>query len=148
MDGLSSENGRITLPSGTWGVVPEQNRQQRGHDFYPSFAELAKIPPLGQTDGLPAAEVKVHLHYFTANCDWYITELDPTDGTAFGWARVNYPEGEWGYVNLNELEELYIPARRVALGIALPVIVERDLYFEPALATDCIRDGNGRKIDF
>lgn len=135
--------GGIELPAGRWGVVPEQNRRQRGHAFYPPFDDLAKIPALYATDGQPFAEKTIHLHYFTANSDWFIAELDPTEGVAFGWARVNYPEGEWGYIHLVELEELALPPRLVVdadgkRGLILPVLVERDLHFTPSPAAECV----------
>ena len=135
--------GRVELPAGTWGVVPEQHRHERGHAFYPSFEDLAKIPALYDTDSQPVDEKTIHLHYFTANADWYIAELDPTTGLAFGWASVNYPTGEWGYTHLVELEELCIAPRAVTragrpVGVIPTVLVERDLHFAPTLARDCI----------
>ena len=153
MTDVRIEQGRVQLPSGAWGVVPEQNRERRGHAFYPDFEALAKIPALYATDGQPAGEKIIHLHYFSANADWYIAELDPTEGVAFGWARVNYPEGEWGYSHLVELEELCAPARAVSfggnpIGIIPPVMVERDLHFTPLPAAECIRGDDGRLVAF
>ncbi|MFC1442875.1 hypothetical protein ABUW04_31965 [Streptacidiphilus sp. N1-10] len=139
------EMGRVELPSGEWGVVPEQNRRERGHTFYPPFEDLAKIPALYATDGQAVEEKTIYLHYFTGGSDWYIAELDPKTGVAFGWARVNYPSGEWGYVNLIELEELCIAPRAVSqggrlVGIYPQILVERDLHFTPTLARDCLPD--------
>jgi len=64
MKGLSSvtevriEKGRVELPSGEWGVVPEQNRRERGHAFYPPFEDQA------------VEEKTIYLHYFTGGSDW------------------------------------------------------------------------------
>ncbi|MEY9846093.1 hypothetical protein ABH940_003178 [Streptacidiphilus sp. BW17] len=120
----------------SWGVMPEQNRHARGHEFYPPFADLAKIPELYATDGQEFAGKVCHIHYFTGGSDWYIAELDPSSGLAFGWARVNYLTGEWGYIHLVELEELYLtPAARPG-HLAVPILVERDLDFAPTRAAD------------
>jgi hypothetical protein len=108
----------------------------RGHDFYPPLVDLAKIPDLYATDGQAFEEKVCHIHYFTGGSDWYIAELDPSTGLAFGWARVNYPEGEWGYVHLVELEELYIVPTARQGYLTLPVLVERDLDFTPTRAAD------------
>ena len=134
MTDLRSTNGEPG--NWSWGVMPEQNRHVRGHEFYPSFADLAKIPKLYATEGQPFEEKVCHIHYFTGGSDWYVAELDPANGLAFGWARVNYPEGEWGYIHLVELEELYL--RLVARPGRLPVriLVERDLGFAPTRAAD------------
>ncbi|MFD9691872.1 DUF2958 domain-containing protein [Kitasatospora sp. NPDC059088] len=133
-----TELNSMNVEPGTWswGAMPEQNRQARGHEFYPPFADLAKIPELYATDGQPFEQKVCHLHYFTGGSDWYIAEVDPSSGLAFGWARVNYPEGEWGYIHLVELEELYLtPAARPG-ALALPIMVERDLHFTPTRAAD------------
>jgi hypothetical protein len=123
------------------------NRKRRGHDFYPGFDALANIPAIYATDDLEFDEKTIHLHYFTGGSDWLITELDPATGEAFGWARVNYPTGEWGYIDLPELEQLATPARRVPMGdgstgIVLPAIVERDLHFTPRPFAQVANDMN------
>lgn len=142
MSDVRAASGGIDMPSGRWGVVPEQNRHRRGHAFYPPFVDLAKIPALYATENQRADEKVMHLHYFTGGCDWYIAELDPTEGLAYGWARVNYPVGEWGYIHLVELEELYRPPRVTMVngraGLFAPIVVERDLLFRPAPAADCL----------
>lgn len=102
----------------------EHHRERRGHDFYPPPQALAAIPALYATENVPPADKIVHLHYFASNADWYITELDPNSGIAFGWAQL--AEGEWGNVSLPELEE-------VNSGL---IIVERDLYFQPTRVGD------------
>ncbi|WP_052707822.1 DUF2958 domain-containing protein [Streptomyces rubellomurinus] len=133
-----TELNSATVEPGTWswGAMPEQNRRARGHEFYPPFADLAKIPELYATEGQPVDQKICHLHYFTGGSDWYIAEVDPASGLAFGWARVNYSEGEWGYIHLVELEELYLtPAVRPG-SVALPILVERDLHFAPTRAAD------------
>jgi hypothetical protein len=61
---------------------------------------------------------QLHAHYFVGGCDWYVAELDPETGDAFGYADLGH--GEWGYFNLVEME------RTVASGW---LVVERELDF-------------------
>ncbi|MFF3313349.1 DUF2958 domain-containing protein [Streptomyces sp. NPDC002952] len=115
------------LPNGTpWTVAAEVNRERRGHDFYPSPTILAEIPPLYATEGTPTADKIVHAHYRVGACmHWFVIELDPKSGLAFGWAHIT--DGEWGYFHLPELEEL------VALGA---LVVERDQDWRPKPVRD------------
>ncbi|WP_052069536.1 DUF2958 domain-containing protein [Streptacidiphilus albus] len=132
MTDLNSAN--IEPGTWAWGAMPEQNRHIRGHAFYPPFAELAKIPGLYATEDQPVGDKVFHIHYFTGGSDWYIAEVDPSTGLAFGWARVNYPTGEWGYIHLVELEELCVTPSACQGQVAVPIIVERDLHFTPTRA--------------
>ncbi|MEV7925985.1 hypothetical protein [Kitasatospora sp. NPDC088779] len=134
MTELHSTN--VEPASWSWGAMPEQNRHARGHEFYPPFADLATIPELYATDGQAVEEKTLHIHYFTGNSDWYIAEVDQSTGLAFGWARVNYPDGEWGYIHLVELEELYLKPAAQPGFLALPIMVERDIHFTPTRAAD------------
>ena len=100
--------------------LPETQRKRRGHNFYPPKAVLSKIPALYETDGVPAAEQKIHAHYFVGGQDWFISELNPENGLAFGYADLGMGGGEWGYISLPELE--------AAKGRGWQV-VERDCHF-------------------
>ncbi|WP_369380478.1 DUF2958 domain-containing protein [Streptomyces sp. cg36] len=110
--------------------MPELNRRLRGHSFYPTAAQLARIPGLHGQDGL-GTRARVHLHYFNASSDWYITELDPADGHAYGWACLNGDtwNAEWGYVDLVALE---------SVSGRLGVLVERDRFWTPGPAAEVI----------
>lgn len=105
--------------------------ERRGHTFLPPAAELAEIPTLYATKAVPTADKIVHLHYFAPNGDWWLTELDVEEGLGFGWACLNGDDqnAEWGYVSLEELEQL-----NVLRGL---VIVERDCYWTPKPAREC-----------
>jgi hypothetical protein len=106
--------------------------ERRGHSFFPSDEELAAVPKLYSTEAVLVQDKTVCLHYFCANADWWIVEVDHDDGTAFGYACLGDPEmAEWGYVSLPELALLYIETRDVPGGIIPPIVVERDLYFTP-----------------
>lgn len=94
----------------------------RGHTFAPPADVLAAIPNLYGTEDVPTNEKVVVLHYFVGGADWYIVELDPENGLAFGWAEVLSGCGEWGYVSLPELGELLIESM---------LCVERDLHWSP-----------------
>jgi Protein of unknown function (DUF2958) len=111
----------------------ETNRDLRGHDFLPGGQALAAIPKLYGQDGTPAHRQIVHLHYFLAGNDWWVTELDPDTGEAFGYARLAIcpDQAEWGYSDLTELEQLR--AHDV-------FVVERDLHWRPQPAGTCIPD--------
>ncbi|QKV90370.1 DUF2958 domain-containing protein [Streptomyces sp. NA02950] len=107
-------------------ALPDNYRQRRGHDFYPEPEAIAQIPPLTETEGTPTHELVVHLHYFTvAGSDWFVTELNPRDGMAFGWARINVPYGEWGLFRLPDLA-----------NVSSPFLIQRDLYFTPTRVGD------------
>lgn len=114
MTANNMQNGRLPQTR-----MIETQRERRGHDFYPSAELAAKIPRIYETDG-QADQAVVHLHYFVGNCDWYITEVDPT-GEAYGWADIGMG-GEFGYVWLPELESLLVHGWAV---------VERDCYWTP-----------------
>jgi hypothetical protein len=103
--------------------------RRRGHKFVAPAAVLEAIPALYGTENIPVAEKVIHLHYFCGSADWYITELDPETGEAFGWAEILSGGGEWGYAYLTELATL----------ISGPLVVERDLYWTPCKVSEVDR---------
>lgn len=121
------------------GRHPELRAVERGHRFFPLERDLAQVPPLYGTEGQSFSERLVHLHYFAGAADWWVVELDPVSGLAFGYACLGDPElAEWGYISLPELEELYVPAASRQPGyLSPPVIVERDLGWQPKPVSDC-----------
>jgi hypothetical protein len=112
----------------------ETQRKRRGHAFWPSGEELAKIPEVYETDGVPFDDKLIYLHYFCGGSDWYVAELDRETGEMFGYARLAiYPDGaEWGYTSLAGLEQLTAAGEINDMRVPGMVIVERDLGFEPA----------------
>jgi hypothetical protein len=80
------------------------------------------VPPLMSQDG-KGMDATVHLKFFNpcGSATWWITELDPKTGEAFGYVT-GMSEDEWGSVDLNELA-----AVRGPLGLG----IERDLHFSP-----------------
>lgn len=111
----------------------ETQRRRRGHAFLPPKAVLKRIPPIYGTEGTPTADKTVWAHYFSAASDYYITELDQENWEAYGYVKLaNFPEGaEWGYIPLDELEQVKVPGRVMGTTVPDLVIVERDMYWEP-----------------
>lgn len=78
-------------------------------EFYKAkLVELAGVvdsmPTIYETDG-QGDQAVAHLHYFTSDCDWYITERDQEEEQhqAFGLACIW--EEELGYISIAELIE-------------------------------------------
>lgn len=91
----------------------------------------AKIPALYAQDG-KGMDAICHLKLFVpwGGETYYITELNPATGEAFGLAVTPIcPEGEFGYFNLNEMQTVRGP---LGLGI------ERDLHFTRKTLRDCM----------
>src|SRR5437763_16878759 len=111
----------------------ETRRRERGHLFYPTDDEAARIPRVYATEHIPLDDKLLHLHYFTAACDWWIAEYDPESGRAFGYACLNGDarNAECGAIDLTELEA-------VRVG---PVMVQRDLHWTATLARDAALPG-------
>ena len=75
----------------------------------PTEKRLSAIPRLYETESVPTAEKKVHLHFMLGNSDWYIIEFDGDD-LFFGYAILNGDMdcAEWGYVSFQELKDVNI----------------------------------------
>ena len=68
---------------------------------------LERVPKLYEQNGVEVADKMVHAAYivpFKSDWTWYMTEYDPDTKEAFGLVAGIVPE--WGYFNLNELEEV------------------------------------------
>lgn len=91
----------------------------------------AKIPALYAQDG-KGMDAICHLKLFVpwGGETYYITELNPATGEAFGLAVTPVcPEGEMGYFDLNEMQ-----AVRGPLGLG----IERDLHFTRKTLRECV----------
>jgi hypothetical protein len=73
----------------------------------PDQARLNKIPRLYATDGEALKDKLIHLHFFMADCDWYVAEFDGGE-TFFGFAILNgdHQNSEWGYFSFGELKAI------------------------------------------
>jgi len=87
---------------------------------------IVTIPAMYATEDVDAEQKTLYAHYFVAGADWYVAELDPTSGLAFGHADLGVPE--WGFFDLVEMEAIVAHN-----GL---VIVDRDLDFEPKSARE------------
>ena len=115
----------------------DMQRSLRGHAFLPPKKVLDEAPAAYATEDIAAEDKTIIAHYFNGGADYYIAEMWQEPGgereadrwMAFGYARLaSHPEGqEWGYLDLDELEQV-----RGRTSQGLPVIVERDLHWDPA----------------
>lgn len=96
-------------------------RQRRHYDFI-TKSMITGIPVLYATEHVPAAQKMIYSHFFVGSCDWYVAELDPTTGDAFGHTDLGLGVPEWGYFNLRELEQMVMNGW---------LVVERDIHFQP-----------------
>jgi Protein of unknown function (DUF2958) len=135
-------------------MLTETHRALRGHDFSPPANVLVGIPPLYGTEHVRVDRKVICLHYFTGASDWWIAELDPETGIAFGYVCLNGDKAnaEWGYISLPELEAIYLTAKvrtddttgSIVSMVIGPVIVERDLHWQPCPFPDIAATLNSR----
>ena len=93
----------------------------------PTKEELDQLPRLYETEETPLREKLVRLHFFIANCDWYVVEFDGDD-LFWGYAILGDPDmAEWGYISFQELRQL-----KIRPGFE----VDRDLYWKPTKASE------------
>jgi hypothetical protein len=114
----------------------DTQRRLRGHAFLPPKRVLDKAPAAYATEDITAEGKTIIAHYFSGGADYYIAEMWQEPGEdgelgrwmAFGYAKLaSHPEGqEWGYLDLDELEQV-----RGRTPQGLPVIVERDMHWDP-----------------
>lgn len=98
------------------------------------------IPQLDTTDGIPLQEKTIVARLFALGsaATWLIAEYDSEERIAFGYADL-FGQGsaggaEWGYISIEELEELRF------LGVPR---VELDSHFTPKPFSECVRpDGS------
>ncbi|MBC9927364.1 hypothetical protein [Leucobacter sp. cx-169] len=102
-------------------------RARRGQDFYPSAARIAAIPAIyANEDGgaRGAGGLIAYEHYFGPTGDFYVSELDPRTGEAFG-VFVGPDGSEMTYFDLPFNEGLSAVTKQ-----GLPVYWERDEHFD------------------
>jgi len=94
------------------------------------------IPRLDSTDATPFSDKTIFARLFALGsaATWLIAEYDPDERIAFGYADL-FGQGsasgaEWGYVSIQELEELRF------LGVPR---IKVDSGFQPRPFTDCVR---------
>lgn len=93
----------------------------RGHQLLPKNV-ASKLPAIYSQEKVEDPIVHVKLFSPYSNAVWYLTEYDPSDGQAFGWADLGMGGGELGYISIPELE--------ASNKGGLP-LVERELYWRP-----------------
>lgn len=93
----------------------------RGHPFI-TKSILDKTPYLYATENEPIEEKAGKAKWFSPSLTWYMTELDPDTGIAFGYVE-NLAEplfSEWGYFSLVEMGEVFTKG----------IYIERDIYYD------------------
>lgn len=93
-----------------------------------SSEQLASIPALYASEGVPLRDKIVWLHFFVSGCDWFAMEFDGKD-TFFGFAILNqdYEMAEFGYFSFTELKSIKLNRW---------LEVDCDLYWEPRPARE------------
>ena len=81
--------------------------------------DLKNLPALYNTEDIEDPIVHVKLFHPLGKATWFLTEYDPEDKIAFGFALIT--DGELGYIPLTELEKIDIRGLKV----------ERDNYWTP-----------------
>jgi len=85
-----------------------------------------QIPALYSQDGKEMADVICYAKLFDpyGQSFWFLTEYDPNEKLAFGWACLggDTDNAEFGYVSIAELEEIRFMGKPR---------IERDKYFKP-----------------
>lgn len=77
----------------------------------PAPSQLAKIinAPLYSTEAIKLSDKIIKAHLFIGSCDWYITEYDERQDTAFGYANLGNDQcADWGYIMIRELRQLRV----------------------------------------
>ncbi len=88
---------------------------------------LKGVPPLGAQDGKGKKAI-AYIKFFMFGHTWFLTELDPETGDAFGMVySPQCPDGELGYFSVRELAHLSVR------GVA----VERDRNFTKKPLSEC-----------
>lgn len=96
--------------------------------FEPTKAQLAGIPKLYQTEGIPVEDKIIRAHFFLRDSHWFIAEHDQED-LMLGFCILNgdLQMAEWGYVSYQELKSINV----------LDVFqVEYDVLWEPKPAKE------------
>jgi hypothetical protein len=97
----------------------------RGHIFQPPDHIAKAMPPLRSSTGGPGTVIR--LHYYLRDRDWWLAELDPETGTAWGYVHTGNPlEAAWQLVKLPELAVATMGEGEAA------VYVQRDRYWQVA----------------
>jgi len=88
----------------------------------PSERGLAEFPRLYDTEDVPFDEKIIYMHFFIGGCDWYIAEYSSKERVFFGYANLGDDQmAEWGYISLDELEEINIRSLEI----------DRDRWWKP-----------------
>ena len=110
--------------------------ESRGH----RFIGPEKIPALNATKGTKLAERVAAAHYYIGDFEWFVLELDLTDGHALTF-RTDKLTGreEFGYTNLFRLGQQIVKSRvGIASGyeVVHELFIERDCEWTPTVMSE------------
>lgn len=88
------------------------------------------LPRLYAQQGLEDPIVQAKFFFPCGGGTWLVTEGQPEGADFLFFGYVIGFDPEWGYFTLRELEAVDISG----------IVIERDLYFEPAKFSECLRD--------
>ena len=97
-----------------------------------------QLPALYATENDEDPIVRLKLFTPDAQCTWFITEYDPEQDLAFGFATLNGLDGELGYISLAEIR-----TGRGRLGLP----VERDKSFTPKPLSEAKKAAGVRSME-
>ncbi len=111
----------------------------------PEFEALFKKYPLRSQAQSDDPIIVAKLFNPCGSATWYLAEYDPQIKQAFGYVQGLVPgewNDEWGYISLEELEEIRIPIT-IHMGNIIfekpnAITIERDLYFDPQPFSQCV----------
>jgi hypothetical protein len=125
--GLADEERHTPRSMSSTPPPTTKTTHRRSNTMTHSLSRPTEAPALYTQEGKAASETTVYAHYFVAGCDWWITEYDPAEDVAFGFACLNDPQNaELGYVSIAELESVKLDVGH--LGAAQ--CVEKDRHWD------------------
>lgn len=114
--------------------------RSKNQDALKMIPQDLPIPKLYGTEHQKDYEKIVWVKLFTPRSDWtwYITEYNPRTQIAFG--LVDGFEQEWGYISIQELDEMNADWRK---SPRTAQYVERDLHFDPITYGELVSKESG-----
>ena len=88
-----------------WECLTKGEERAYFRGLVAEYAHRVATMPVTYEQAALGENATAHLHYFTGDRDWWITERDTSAQQlrVFGWARCGHEEPEAGYVCVEEL---------------------------------------------
>lgn len=123
-DKLDERRERLEAQAATMMPMDQVRRHRIGRTKFLPATVLNSAPPLYQTEHTKDAVVVAKWFNPMGRGTWFMTELDPVEGRAFGYVVSNLGSDcdEYGYFMLGEL---------AALRLRFGMRIERDIHWRP-----------------